>query len=149
MRANTKAAIAKANAPRVSFMKYNIRAQAQAEVQKLVDEAEAKRVQELEAYARVLDETMIYALHTFYATRFGKRRLRRFWDHMFKIRLDARIFFRDGTLAYVEQETGKNIEDLGIRAELAKIGIYMDKWLQEEIVLTDEQAAALAGGSKH
>ena len=67
---------------------------------------------------------------------------------MYKTRLDARIFFRDGTSAYVEQETGKNIEDLGIRAELAKIGIRMDEWLQEEIILTDEQVAALTGGRK-
>lgn len=145
MRANTRNAIAQANQPRVTMLKYNLRAQAQVEVEKLVKEAEDKRAQELEAYARVLDETMLYALHTFYATRFGKWRLRKFWDHMFKIRLDARIFFRDGTLAYQEQETGKNIEDIGIRAELAKIGIHMDEWLREEVVLTEEQEAALRG----
>ena len=145
MRANTRNAIAQANQPRVTMLKYNLRAQAQVEVEKLVKEAEDKRAQELEAYARVLDETMLYALHTFYATKFGKWRLRKFWDHMFKIRLDARIFFRDGTLAYQEQETGKNIEDIGIRAELAKIGIHMDEWLREEVVLTEEQEAALRG----
>ena len=147
MRSNTRNRIAEANKPRVTMLKYNLRAQAQAEVQKLVDEAEAKRRDELEAYARVLDETMLYALHTFPKRRFGKRWLREFWDHMYKTRLDARIFFRDGTLAYQEQETGKNIEDLGIRVELAKIGIRMDHWLQEEVVLTDEQEAALRGGS--
>lgn len=147
MRSNTRNRIAEANKPRVTMLKYNLRAQAQAEVQKLVDEAEAKRRDELEAYARVLDETMLYALHTFPKRRFGKRWLREFWDHMYKTRLDARIFFRDGTLAYEEQETGKNIEDLGIRMELAKIGIRMDDWLQEEVVLTDEQEAALRGGS--
>ena len=147
MRSNTRNRIAEANKPRVTMLKYNLRAQAQAEVQKLVDEAEAKRRDELEAYARVLDETMLYALHTFPKRRFGKRWLREFWDHMYKTRLDARIFFRDGTLAYQEQETGKNIEDLGIRVELAKIGIRMDDWLQEEVVLTDEQEAALRGGS--
>ena len=147
MRSNTRNRIAEANKPRVTMLKYNLRAQAQAEVQKLVDEAEAKRRDELEAYARVLDETMLYALHTFPKRRFGKRWLREFWDHMYKTRLDARIFFRDGTLAYEEQETGKNIEDLGIRVELAKIGIRMDDWLQEEVVLTDDQEAALRGGS--
>lgn len=147
MRSNTRNRIAEANKPRVTMLKYNLRAQAQAEVQKLVDEAEAKRRDELEAYARVLDETMLYALHTFPKRRFGKKWLREFWDHMYKTRLDARIFFRDGTLAYQEQETGKNIEDLGIRAELAKIGIRMDEWLLEEVVLTDEQEAALRGGS--
>ena len=147
MRSNTRNRIAEANKPRVTMLKYNLRAQAQAEVQKLVDEAEAKRRDELEAYARVLDETMLYALHTFPKRRFGKRWLREFLDHMYKTRLDARIFFRDGTLAYEEQETGKNIEDLGIRVELAKIGIRMDDWLQEEVVLTDEQEAALRGGS--
>lgn len=148
MRANTRGRIEQANKPRVTMMRYNIRAQAQAEVQKLVDEAEAKRQSELEAYARVLDETMLYALHTFPKRRFGKKLLREFWDHMYKTRLDARIFFRDGTSAYEEQETGKNIEDLGIRAELAKIGIRMDEWLQEEMVLTDEQEAALRGGKR-
>ncbi len=148
MRANTRGRISEANKPRVTMLKYNIRAQAQAEVQKLVDEAEAKRQRELEAYARVLDETMLYALHTFPKRRFGKKWLREFWDHMYKTRLDARIFFRDGTSAYEEQETGKNIEDLGIRVELAKIGIRMDEWLQEEIILTDEQVAALTGGRK-
>lgn len=147
MRSNTRNRIAETNKPRVTMLKYNLRAQAQAEVQKLVDEAEAKRRGELEAYARVLDETMLYALHTFPKRRFGKRWLREFWDHMYKTRLDARIFFRDGTLAYEEQETGKNIEDLGIRVELAKIGIRMDEWLLEEVVLTDEQEAALRGGS--
>lgn len=147
MRSNTRNRIAEANKPRVTMLKYNLRAQAQAEVQKLVDEAEAKRRDELEAYARVLDETMLYALHTFPKRRFGKKWLREFWDHMYKTRLDARIFFRDGTLAYQEQETGKNIEDLGIRVELAKIGIRMDEWLLEEVVLTDEQEAALRGGS--
>jgi hypothetical protein len=147
MRSNTRNRIAEANKPRVTMLKYNLRAQARAEVQKLVDEAEAKRRDELEAYARVLDETMLYALHTFPKRRFGKRWLREFWDHMYKTRLDARIFFRDGTLAYEEQETGKNIEDLGIRVELAKIGIRMDDWLLEEVVLTDEQEAALRGGS--
>lgn len=147
MRSNARNRIAEANKPRVTMLKYNLRAQAKAEVQKLVDEAEAKRRGELEAYARVLDETMLYALHTFPKRRFGKRWLREFWDHMYKTRLDARIFFRDGTLAYEEQETGKNIEDLGIRVELAKIGIRMDEWLNEEIVLTDEQEAALRGGS--
>lgn len=146
MRSSTRNRIAEANKPRVTMLKYNLRAMAQAEVQKLVDEAEAKRRDELEAYARVLDETMLYALHTFPKRRFGKRWLREFWDHMYKTRLDARIFFRDGTLAYEERETGKNIEDLGIRMELAKIGIRMDDWLQEEVVLTDEQEAALRGG---
>ena len=147
MRSNARNRIAEANKPRVTMLKYNLRVQAQAEVQKLVDEAEAKRRDELEAYARVPDETMLYALHTFPKRRFGKRWLREFWDHMYKTRLDARIFFRDGTLAYEEQETGKNIEDLGIRVELAKIGIRMDEWLQEEVILTDEQEAALRGGS--
>lgn len=148
MRANTRNRISEANKPRVTMMRYNLRAQAQAEVQKLVDEAEAKRQSELEAYARVLDETMLYALHTFPKRRFGKKWLREFWDHMYRTRLDARIFFRDGTSAYEEQETGKNIEDLGIRAELAKIGIRMDDWLQEEMELTDEQEAALRGGKR-
>lgn len=148
MRANTRGRMAESNKPRVTMLRYNIRAQAQAEVQKLVDEAEVKRQSELEAYARVLDETMLYALHTFPKRRFGKKWLREFWDHMYRTRLDARIFSRDGTSAYEEQETGKNIEDLGIRAELAKIGIRMDEWLQEEMVLTDEQEAALRGGKR-
>lgn len=148
MRANTRGRIEQVNKPRVTMLKYNIRAQAQAEVQKLVDEAEAKRQSELEAYARVLDETMLYALHTFPKRRFGKKWLREFWNHMNKTRLDARIFFRDGTSAYEEQETGKNIEDLGIRAELAKIGIRMDEWIREEVTLTEEQEAALRGGKR-
>lgn len=145
MRSNVKNRIAQKNEPHVAMCKYNIRAQAQAEVQKLVDEAEAKRQAELEAYARVLDETMLYALHKFPKTLLGKKLLREFWEFMYKVRLDARIFFRDGTLAYEEQETGKNIEDLGIRAELAKIGIVMDEWLQETVTLTEEQEAALRG----
>lgn len=145
MRANVKNRIAAENKPHVTMLGYNIRARAHAEVKKLVDEAEANRQTELEAYARVLDETMLYALHTFPKTRFGKKLIREFWEYMYKIRLDARIFFRDGTSAYEEQETGKNIEDLGIRAELAKMGIVMDEWLNETITLTDEQEAALRG----
>jgi hypothetical protein len=87
---------------------------------------------------------MLYALHTFPKTRMGKKLLREFWVYMYKTRLQARIFFRDGSSAYNEQETGKNIEDLGIRAELRKIGIDMDEWLKEEVNLTEEEAAALA-----
>lgn len=60
----------------------------------------------------------------------------------------SKAIYRDGASAYEEQEMGKNIEDLGIRAELAKIGIRMDEWLQEEMVLTDEQEAALRGGKR-
>ena len=42
MRANTRNAIAQANQPRVTMLKYNLRAQAQIEVEKLVKEAEDK-----------------------------------------------------------------------------------------------------------
>ena len=59
MRANTRGRIAEANKPRVTMMRYNIRAQAQAEVQKLVDEENAQRAKEYEAYARTIDETIL------------------------------------------------------------------------------------------
>ena len=148
MRANTRGRIAESNKPRVTMARYNLIAQAQAEVQKLVDEENAQRAKEYEAYARTIDETILLALHTFPKTKFGKKRIREFWEHMYKLRLDARIFFRDGTVAYREQPTGQNIEDYGIRAELEKIGINMDEWLVEQVELTDEQVAALTGGRK-
>lgn len=141
MKANVKGAIEKAKAPHVAFVKHNLRAEVDKRIQEHIDKYEAERVKELEAYARVMDETMIYALHK--ELGWGVKRIRKFWDAMYRTRLDARIFFRDGSSAYKEQETGKNIEDLGIRAELKKIGIDMDEWLAEKIELTEEQAAAL------
>ena len=130
MRANVKGAMEQARAPHVAFVKHNLRAEVDKRVQEILAEYEYKRREELEEYARVLDETLLYALHKEFGM--GPKRLRRLWDAMLQTRIDARIFFRDGSSAYEEQETGKNIEDLGIRAELRKIGIDLGVWLTED-----------------
>lgn len=144
MRANVKGAIEKARAPHVAFVRHDLRAEVEKEVSKLVGEYEGQRRRELEAYARALDETLIYTLHK--ELGWGVKRIRRLWEAMYRNRLEARIFFRDDSSAYEEQETGKNIEDLGIRAELRKIGIDMDAWLAEEIEVPDEVYEDLVGG---
>ena len=130
MRANVKAAIEKAQAPHVAFVKHNLRAEVDKRIQEHIEQYEVQRRHELEEYARVLDETLLYTLHK--ELGFGTKRLRRLWDAMLQTRIDARIFFRDGSTAYQEQETGKNIEDLGIRAELRKIGIDLGVWIVED-----------------
>ena len=147
MKANVKGAMDRARVPHVAFVKHNLRAEVDKRIQEHIDEYEGKRREELEAYARALDETMIYTLHK--ELGWGIKRIRRFWEAMYRTRLEARIFFRDGTSRYEEQETGKNIEDLGIRAELKKIGIVMDDWLQEEMELTEEEAAIFGTETSH
>lgn len=137
MRANVKGAIQKAQAPHVAFVKHNLRAEVDKRVQELLGEYENKRREELEEYARVLDETLIYTLHK--ELGWGPKRLRRLWDAMLQTRIDARIFFRDGSSAYEEQETGKNIEDLGIRAELRKIGIDLGVWVVDGVEIPNEE----------
>ena len=144
MKANVKGAMAKVQAPHVAFVKHQLRAEVEKEVQKIIDEHEYKRREELEAYARALDETLIYTLHK--ELGWGIKRIRRLWEAMYRTRLEARMFFRDGSSAYEEQETGKNIEDLGIRAELRKIGIDLGAWLTEEIEVLDEECQKLNGG---
>ena len=148
MRSNYKQRMREAKVPHVAFVKHNLRATVDERIQEHIDEYERRRREELEAYAKSLDETMLYALHTFPKTHMGRKLLREFWVYMYKTRLQARIFFRDGSSAYNEQETGKNIEDLGIRAELRKIGIDIGEWLMEEVSLTEEEAAALAPKDK-
>lgn len=136
MKANVKGAIEQARAPHVAFVKHNLRAEVDKRVQEILADYETQRRRELEEYARVLDETLLYTLHK--ELGFGVKRLRRLWDAMLQTRIDARIFFRDGSTAYEEQETGKNIEDLGIRAELRKIGIDLGVWVVEGVEIPDE-----------
>lgn len=136
MRANVKAAIEKAQAPHVAFVKHNLRAEVDKRIQEHIEQYEVERRRELEEYARVLDETLLYTLHK--ELGFGTKRLRRLWDAMLQTRIDARIFFRDGSTAYQEQETGKNIEDLGIRAELRKIGIDLGVWVMDGVEIPAE-----------
>lgn len=136
MKANVKGAIEKARAPHEAFVKHHLRAEVDKHIQKYIDEYEAKRDEELVEYARVLDETLLYTLHKEFG--WGVHRLRRLWDAMLQTRIDARMFFRDGSTAYEVQETGKNIEDLGIRAELRKIGIDLGVWVTEDVEVPDE-----------
>ena len=57
---------------------------------------------------------------------------------MIRNRIEARLFFRDGDGTYEELPTGHNIEDLGIHAELRKIGVDLKAWESEEIHVNDE-----------
>lgn len=136
MKANVKGAIEQARAPHVSFVRCKLRAEVDKRVQEVLAEYEDQRRRELEEYARVLDETLLYTLHK--ELGFGPKRLSRLWDAMLQTRIDARIFFRDGSSAYEEQETGKNIEDLGIRAELRKIGIDLGVWVMDGVEIPAE-----------
>ena len=145
MKANVQGAIERARAPHVAFARHQMRAEVEKEVMKLVDQHEGKRRAELEAYALALDETLAYTLHK--ELGWGRRRIRRLWEAMYRNRIEARMFFRDGSTAYVEQETGKNIEDLGIRAELTKIGIDMPAWMREGFEVPEGVDVGKGGGA--
>ena len=76
MKTNVKGAMDRARVPHVAFVKHNLRAEVDKRIQEHIDEYEGKRREELEAYARALDETMIYTLHKELGG--GIKRIRRF-----------------------------------------------------------------------
>ena len=107
------------------------------------DSIEELRRRELEDYADALDATMLYTLHK--ELGFGAMRLRRLWEAMIRNRLEARLFFRAGA-EYEEAPTGHNIEDLGIHAELRKIGVDLKAW-EREVIRVDDRTGEVTFGA--
>ena len=130
MQANYKQAAERARLPRAAMARYEIRAEADKQIQKRADEYEEKRWEELTAYAHAVDATLLYTLQS--ELGWGPVRLRRIWEAFIRNRVKARLFFRNGS-DYEVQKTGSNIEDTAIRHELKKIGVDIEAWEAEEI----------------
>lgn len=106
------------------------------QIKRQIGSIEDARRREMQDYADALDATMLYTLHQ--ELGLGAVRLRRLWEAMIRNRIEARLFFRDGDGTYEELPTGHNIEDLGIHAELRKIGVNLKEWEEEEIHVDDK-----------
>lgn len=102
-------------------------------MEKIIKKHEDKRMDELSAFAGAVDANWLYTLHK--ELGFGRKRLRRAWEAMVKNRIEFREFFRDGTTAYVEQPTGRNVEDDATVKQLLAIGVDIRSWESEEIVV--------------
>lgn len=111
------------------------RAMVDEQIKRQVGTMEDARRREMADYADALDATMLYTIHK--ELGLGAVRLRRLWEAMIRNRIEARLFFRDGD-GYEELPTGHNIEDLGIHAELRKIGVDLKAWESEEIHVDTE-----------
>ncbi len=136
MKSNYKQAAAQARLPREAMAKFMLRASVEDRVQNKINEYELKRKQELSAYAKAVDATMLYALHI--KEGWGAKRLRRFWEELIKIRIKCREFYRGDDTGYEEQETGKNVEDVAINYELRNIGVDLDAWESENIIVDEK-----------
>lgn len=116
----------------------------QVKIYQLPVEHEAKRWEELNAYAAAVDETMLYTLHE--VCGFGAKRLRRVWEAMIRNRIAFRQFYRDGSDEYQEQVTGENVEDKAIVQQLLAIGVDVKAWEAEEIHLDEKTGEVSFGG---
>lgn len=107
------------------------RFQIRAEVQKKYEEIRAVERSELEEYAKAVDATMLWTLHTEYG--FGKKRLRKFWENLVRTRIEFRGFYRGEFSASDEGEdrTGNTVEDHAFIAALRDIGVDLLRWEAE------------------
>ena len=107
------------------------RFQIRAEVQKKYEEIRAVERSELEEYAKAVDATMLWTLHTEYG--FGKKRLRKFWENLVRTRIEFRGFYRGEFSASDEGEdrTGNTVEDHAFIAALRNIGVDLLGWEAE------------------
>ncbi len=130
MKANPRRSQLQPHIPRLAMEKYKLRASLEEDLYAKAQEIEKKRWQELNAYATAVDATILLALHRRY--RFTAKILREIWEDMIRLRVETRNYFRDGG-DYVEQATGKNIEDTAIVHDLMTIGVDIKAWEAEEI----------------
>lgn len=130
MNANWRRSQAQPHLPRLAFEKYKIKASLEEDLYAKAHALEEKRLDDLNAYATAVDATILMALHNRY--RFTARVLRAIWEDMIRLRVETRNYFRDGG-DYVEQETGRNIEDTAIMHDLMAIGVDIKAWEAEEI----------------
>jgi hypothetical protein len=124
--------------PRVSrraMADFMTRAAVDGRVEQLIKKHEDKRMDELSAFASAVDANWLYTLHNMKGVRLGKKRLRRAWEEMVRNRIALREFYRDGAGGYVEQPTGKNVEDEVTVKELLRIGVDIKAWERENIIV--------------
>lgn len=136
LKAKRKEPFATSRLPKDVMARFMLRASVEDNVQKKIDEYETKRQEELSAIAQTVDATWLYALHV--EKGYGRKRLRHMWETAIRTRIAIRSFYRDGDSAYVEQETGRNVEDFAIAAELLKIGVDIEAWESENIIIDKE-----------
>ena len=118
---------------RSAMQRFEIRA----EVQKKYEEIRATERSELEEYAKAVDATMLWTLHTEYG--FGKKRLRKFWENLVRTRIEFRGFYRGEFSASDESEdrTGNTVEDHAFIAAWRNIGVDLLQW-EAEVFKVDE-----------
>ena len=133
MRSNYLQPMKKAQVSRQAMGRFLQRVTIEESLDKKFKEHESKRMDELSAFAGAVDANWLYTLHT--ELGFGRKRLRRAWEAMVRNRIAFREFYRDGHGAYVEQPTGKNVEDEVTVKELLSIGVDIRAWEREEIVV--------------
>ena len=117
-----------------AMLKYEIRSSVEADIYDHAKALDEQRIKELNAYATAVDATLFLTLHHRY--RFTAETLRAIWEDMIRLRIESRLFFR-GDGEYVEQETGKNIEDTAIFHDLMAIGVDIKAWEDEEICVDE------------
>ena len=131
MRANYLEAPKKAKISHKAMNSYLQRAAIEAHVDRRIREHQTDRMAELTAYAAAVDANWLYTLHT--ELHYGKKRLRRTWEAMVRNRIAFREFLRDGMDEYVEQPTGKNVEDEATIKALLELGVDVVAWEAEPI----------------
>jgi hypothetical protein len=117
-----------------AMLKYEIRSSVEKDIYDHAKELDDKRWEELNAYATAVDATLFLTLHHRY--HFTAQTLRAIWEDMVRLRIGQRLFFR-GDGEYVEQETGKNIEDTAIYHDLMAIGVDIKAWEEEDICVDE------------
>ena len=145
MRSNYLQPMQKAQVSRRAMAEYLQRATVDKRIDERIKEHEAKRYEELNAYACAVDETMLYTLHEVLGL--GAKRLRRVWEAMIRNRIAFRQFYRDGSNGYEEQVTGQNVEDKAIVDQLMAIVVDIKAWEAEEIHLDEKTGEVSFGGA--
>ena len=135
MRSNYFRVMEKPRVARRAMADFMTRAAVDGRVEQLIKKHEGERIDELSAFASVVDANWLYTLHNMKGVRWGKRRLRSAWEEMVRNRIALREFLRDGSQAYVEQPTGKNVEDEFTVKELLRIGVDIKAWERENIIV--------------
>ena len=121
---------------------YLRRATVDEHIDKRLKEHEAKRWEELNAYASAVDATWLWTLYE--ELNLDAEEIRRLWEAMIRNRVAFRQFYRDGN-GYEEQLTGQNVEDEATLQHLMSIGIDLKAWEAEPIII-DPQTGAVSFG---
>ena len=149
MKANYLQPLQRAQVSHKAMGNFLMRASVDKQIDKRIREEQGKRMDELSAFAGVVDANWLYTLHTNPRTRFGAKRLRLLWEDMIRNRIALREFYRDGQGGYEEQPTGENVEDEVTVKALLAIGVDIKAWEREEIHLDKDTGEVTFGGAYH